>query len=69
MGLILFLVIYIIGVMVQYVNVHVNGKALIESRTEYDFFPWYQVAIAASWFGFFFMIIKGWLDKKFINKK
>jgi hypothetical protein len=69
MGFIIFLVLYVIGVMVQYVNVNVNHKKLIESSTDYDFIPWYQVAIAASWFGLFFMIIKGWLDKKFIKTK
>lgn len=69
MGVIVLLVLYIIGIMVQYVYLNIKHKNLIESATEYDFIPWYQVAIATSWLGFFFVVIKTWLDKKFIKIK
>jgi hypothetical protein len=62
-------VLYILGVMFQYVNVHRNHKKLVNSRGELDIFPWYQVAIATSWFGFGFLLIKSFLDRKFINKQ
>ena len=67
------IIIYFIGVAVQYVRVNTVYKDWKEERIryakkEYEILVTPYLAIWGSWFAFVLMFIKRFLDNKFINK-
>jgi NADH:ubiquinone oxidoreductase subunit 6 (subunit J) len=67
------IVIYLLGVAVQYVRVNTvhkewKEKYLEKCRREYDPAITHHFAIIGSWVAFVIMWIKMFLDRKFINK-
>ena len=67
------IIIYLLGVAVQYVRVNTVYKEWKEQRTLYAK-KYYEplitpyLAVWGSWFAFLIMWVKSFLDRKFINK-
>jgi NADH:ubiquinone oxidoreductase subunit 6 (subunit J) len=67
------IVIYLLGVAVQYVRVNTVHKEwkkqyLQECKRNYDVPMFHQLAVIGSWLAFIIMNTKRFLDTKFINK-
>jgi NADH:ubiquinone oxidoreductase subunit 6 (subunit J) len=67
------IVIYLLGVAVQYVRVNTVHKEwkkqyLQECKRNYDVPMFHQLAVIGSWATFLIMWVKNFLDTKFINK-
>lgn len=67
------IVIYLLGIAVQYVRVNTvhkewKEKYLAQCKRNYDIPMLHHIAVAGSWLAFVIMWIKMFLDRKFINK-